>query len=197
MQDPSYWYVVANRGARKYSRREQGLRILWAFGQWLLRLSPRPLFGWRRMVLRAFGAKIGHEVRVYSSTRLYMPWNVRIDEYAALGEDVFIYSLGTVTIGAAATVSYRAHICAGTHDLTDPTLPLLKPPVCIEAGAWIGTDAFIGPGVTVGADAIVGARAVVVRSVPPRAIVAGNPARHVGVREMRQSPPPGEPGKGG
>lgn len=186
MLDSPYWHVIANRAARKYTRREQFLRIAWGFGQWLLRLSPRPMFGWRRMVLRLFGAEVGREVRLYASTRVYMPWNVRIDEFAALGEDVFIYSLGRVSIGAAATVSYRTHICAGTHDLNDPTLPLLKPPVEIEPGAWIGTEAFIGPGVVVGADAVVAARAVVVRSVAGGSIVAGNPARAIGVRRLRR-----------
>jgi putative colanic acid biosynthesis acetyltransferase WcaF len=47
---------------------------------------------------------------------------------------------------------------------------------------WICTDAFVGPGVTVGEGAIVGARAVVVKDVPPRAIMVGNPARMVRFR---------------
>jgi putative colanic acid biosynthesis acetyltransferase WcaF len=185
MNDRQFQDVIANREARKCSPREQARRVLWAFGQWAIRLSPRPLFGWRRAVLRLFGAKVGREVRFYSSTHFYMPWNVEIGDYAAFGEDAFIYSLGKVTIGAAATVSYRAHICAGTHDLRDPTLPLLKPPVVVGDRAWIGTEAFIGPGVVVGHGAIVGARAVVVRAVEPDAIVVGNPARPVGVRTLR------------
>ncbi len=187
MNDPSGSAVAANRSASKYTASEQLRRILWSVGQWLVRLSPRPLFAWRRVVLRLFGAKIGRHVNVYPSTRFYMPWNVEIGDWSAVGEDVLIYSLGQVTIGERATISYRAHVCAGTHDLRDPALPLLKPAVRIESGAWIGTDAFIGPGVVVGADAIVGARAVVVRSVLPRAIVAGNPARPIGVREMREA----------
>jgi putative colanic acid biosynthesis acetyltransferase WcaF len=180
--------ITANRAVRKYTQREQLARLLWSVGQWLVRLSPRPMFGWRCAVLRLFGARIGRGVHVYPSTRIYMPWNVQIEDWAALGEDVFVYSLGKVRIGEAATLSYRAHVCAGTHDLRDPTLPLLKPPVTIGARAWVGTDAFIGPGAIVGADAVIGARAVVVRVVPPQAIVVGNPARQVGVRKMR--PPP-------
>lgn len=174
--------VVGNRAAKKYSLREQVLRILWVPGQWLLRLSPRPCFAWRRFVLRLFGAKVGREVHVYSSARIYMPWNVRIGDWAAIGEDAFIYSLGPVEIGAKATISYRAHVCAGTHDFSDPLTPLLKPPVHIAEGAWIGTDAFIGPGVVVGERAIVGARAVVIKNVPRDSVVAGNPARVIGRR---------------
>ncbi|MRX11815.1 N-acetyltransferase [Pseudoduganella sp. FT25W] len=51
------------------------------------------------------------------------------------------------------------------------------PQTVVEAGASIGGGATILPGVTIGAGAMVGAGAVVTRSVPPLAVVAGNPAR--------------------
>ena len=175
--------IAANHAARKYSRAEQLWRVLWAFGRVAFALIPRPCRGLRRFFLTRFGAKIGPHTNVQSSAVLYMPWNVEIGEYSAIGEDAFIYSLGKVRIGSNATVSYRAHVCAGTHDFNDPTLPLLKPSVTIEDNVWIGTEAFIGPGVTVGNGAIVGARAVVVKDVPPMHIVAGNPARTVGLRK--------------
>ena len=94
-----------NQAARKYSRGEQVRRVLWGGGRWLIRLSPRPCFGWRRFVLRLFGARVGAHVNIYPSTHLYMPWNVEIGEWSALGEDVFVYSLGRVTIGKSATLS--------------------------------------------------------------------------------------------
>jgi UDP-2-acetamido-3-amino-2,3-dideoxy-glucuronate N-acetyltransferase len=50
----------------------------------------------------------------------------------------------------------------------------------VEAGASIGAGATILPGITIGCDAMVGAGAVVTRSVPPGAIVLGNPAAIVG-----------------
>ena len=177
--------TARNRAARKYTRGEQWRRLFWSFGRWLLILSPRPMFAWRRCELRVFGATVGAHVNVYPSTRIYMPWNVTLGDWVALGEDVFIYSLAKVRIARGATVSYRAHICAGTHDFSDPTLPLMKVPVTIEDNAWIGTDAFIGPGVTIGTGAIVGARAVVVRPVEPLHVVAGNPAKTISHRRMR------------
>jgi putative colanic acid biosynthesis acetyltransferase WcaF len=179
----------ANRAAQKYSAAEQARRITWSFGRWLIRLSPRPCFAWRRAVLRLFGARVGAEAHIYPTAHLYMPWNVEIGDWAAVGEDVLIYSLGKVRIGNHATLSYRAHVCAGTHDLEDPTLPLLKPAVTIGAAVWIGTDAFIGPGVTVGEGAVVGARSVVVKDVEPFNIVAGNPARLIRRRKLRPERP--------
>jgi putative colanic acid biosynthesis acetyltransferase WcaF len=175
---------ATNQAARKYSRNEQARRIAWIAGRWLIRLSPRPCFGWRRAVLRLFGARIGAHVNIYPSAHLYMPWNVEIGDWSAVGEDVLIYSLGKVRLGKSVTLSYRSHVCAGSHDLSDPALPLLKPPVTIEDGVWVGTEGFIGPNVSVGAGAVVGARAVVVRNVQPLDIVAGNPARRVGRRQF-------------
>jgi putative colanic acid biosynthesis acetyltransferase WcaF len=173
--------VASNRAARKYSWREQLLRMLWSFGRWLVVLSPHPMHGWRRGVLRLFGARVGRQARVHASARLYMPWNVELGEWSAVGPEVFIYSLGKVRIGARATVSYRTHVCAGTHDFSDPTLPLLKPAVTIADDAWIGTEAFIGPGIVVGRGAIVAARAVVVKDVEPFTVVGGHPARPIAV----------------
>jgi putative colanic acid biosynthesis acetyltransferase WcaF len=175
---------AGNRAARKYSAAEQWRRVAWSLGVWLLRASPRPCFAWRRAVLRWFGARVGAHVHVYPSTRIVMPWNLELGEWAAIGEEALIYNLGPVRIGAHATVSYRAHLCAGTHDFNDPALPLLKPPIDVRGGAWIGTEAFIGPGVTVGAGALVGARAVVVANVAEHDIVAGNPARVIGRRRI-------------
>ena len=50
----------------------------------------------------------------------------------------------------------------------------------IRKGASIGANATILPGITIGAGAMVGAGSVVTRSVPPNAIVVGNPAKIVG-----------------
>jgi acetyltransferase-like isoleucine patch superfamily enzyme len=52
-------------------------------------------------------------------------------------------------------------------------------PVTIEKNAWIGIGAIVLPGVTIGEGSIVSAGSVVTREVPPRYLVAGNPARHV------------------
>lgn len=50
----------------------------------------------------------------------------------------------------------------------------------LEAGASIGAGATILSGITIGSNAMVGAGAVITRSVPPNAVVEGNPAKIVG-----------------
>jgi len=178
--------IEANRRAAKYTRSLNMVRVLWFFGSWLVRFSPRPSFAWRRWVLRCFGATIGAHVHIYPSTRIYFPWNLTIGDWSSVGEWALVYNLGPITIGERATISHRAHLCAGTHDYTLPDMPLLKPPIRIEDQAWVCADAFVGPGVTVGEGAIVGARAVVVKDVEPWTIVAGNPARFVKSRKQNE-----------
>ena len=176
--------VAKNRQAQKYTPKEMLRRLLWSLGKLFFRLSPRPCFGWRRLVLRCFGAKIGHHVNTYPSTRIYFPWNLTVGDWSAIGEDVLIYNLGPVTLGEKVTVSHRAHLCAGTHNYTQPDLPLRRPPIVIGDQAWICADAFVGPGVTVGEGAVVGARAVVMKDVVAWTVVAGNPAHFIKKRNL-------------
>lgn len=56
-------------------------------------------------------------------------------------------------------------------------------PTLIKRGASVGSNATILCGITVGEGAIVGAGSVVTHDVPPRAVVAGNPARLIRILE--------------
>ena len=176
--------IGKNRSARKYSVGDLVRRVLWGLGVFFFRYSPRPLYSWRRWILRVFGAEVGENVRVHNTATIYFPWNLSIGDWSSIGEDAMIYNLGPITIGEKVTVSQRAHLCAGTHDPTDPTMPLLKPPIEIGDQAWICADAFVGPDVTVGEGAVVGARGVAVDDVEAWMIVVGNPARAVKSRTL-------------
>lgn len=177
--------INAARSARPYSTSEYLGRVLWALAIPLFRLSPRPCYRWRRVLLRCFGATIGREVRIHPSARIVIPWNLTIGDEASLGDRVLVYNLGPVRIGPRATVSHLAHLCAGSHDYLDPRLPLMRLPIEIGADAWICAQSFVGPGLSIGAGAVVAACAVVTRPVDPWAVVAGNPARFVKLRVMR------------
>jgi putative colanic acid biosynthesis acetyltransferase WcaF len=178
--------IEANRQARKYSRGALFVRVLWSLLYPLFRFSPRHLWFWRNTMLRAFGASVGARVRIYPSVDIIIPWNLTIHDRATIGDRVILYALGPITIGAGATVSQGAHLCAGTHDYRKPDFPLLKLPIAVGEGAWICADAFIGPNVTIGDYAIAGARAVVMRDVAPWTIVTGNPAKPTGQRQQFQ-----------
>ena len=180
--------ISSNRSARKYSSTELAGRVLWSMLSPLFRHSPRLCWGWRNQLLRAFGAIIGRNVQIHPGARIFLPWNLKIGDWSSIGFDALIYNLGSVTIGDRATISQRAHLCAGSHDHRDPSMRLLKPPISIGDGVWICADAFVGPGVSVGDGAVVGARAVVVNDVSPGNVMIGNPARCVSHRIRPQSP---------
>ena len=175
--------IESNRTEAKYTRKELFLRVLWGFGKLVFSLTPRPFFGVRRFILRAFGAKIGSRVNIYSSALIYYPWNLEIGDDSSIGEWALVYNLGPICIGTRTTISQRVHLCAGTHDYRDPTMPLLKPPISIGDEVWVCADAFIGPAVKIEQRAIVAAASVVVKNVAADHIVGGNPARVIKVRE--------------
>src|SRR5690606_896886 len=113
--------------------------------------------------------------------RVMFPWNIEIADDVIIGWDARLYSLTTIRIADNVLVSQGAHLCAGSHDHRRANYPPVLKPVVVESGAWLAAECFVGPGVTVGAGAVVAARAVVARDVPAGAVVAGNPARQVGV----------------
>lgn len=167
-------------------------RAAWGVVRVLLyRPSPRPLHGWRRLLLRAFGATVGPGAKPYPGAMVWAPWNLTLGAGCWLADGVDCYSVGRVTVGPGAVVSQRAFLCAATHDYTDPGFRLVVRPVTIGAGAWVAAEAFVGPGVTVGDGAVVAARAVVTRDVAPWAVMAGNPARPVKQRVLVGLPPGG------
>jgi putative colanic acid biosynthesis acetyltransferase WcaF len=160
-----------------YSTREKVARMLWGIVQGtVFRLSFHSWYGWRRALLVGFGARLDRAVRIRRTVRIECPWNLAVGHDSAIGDGVFLYCLGPVSIGNRVTVSQGAHLCAGTHDFTRRSMPLQRPAIEVGDDAWICADAFIGPGVTVGAGAILGARGVAMRSLAPWTIHAGNPA---------------------
>jgi putative colanic acid biosynthesis acetyltransferase WcaF len=182
--------IVANRRASKYSTKEQGLRVFWGIGRIIFRFTPRPFYAVRRGLLRVFGARVGVHSNVSNTARITFPWMLELGDYAAIGDEVHIYNLGKVQIGSRATISQRAHLCAGTHDHSDPAMPLLRLPITIGADAWICADAFVGPGVNVGEGAVVGARAAAFKDVERWTIVGGNPAAFLKTRILGEPAQP-------
>jgi putative colanic acid biosynthesis acetyltransferase WcaF len=153
--------------------------VCWLF---LYRPTPRPLHGWRRILLRAFGARIGDGAHPYPRARIWAPWNLVMQEHRCMSDDVDCYCVATITLGAHATVSQYSYLCSASHDYRDATLPLVAAPITIESEAWVAADVFVGPGVRIGEGAVVGARSSVFHDVSPWTLVAGSPATKRGDR---------------
>ncbi len=158
-------------------------KILWAL---LASWTPPPLRRWRLWLLRRFGAQIADTANVYGSVSIWLPRNLTMEAYAALGPGVQCYCMGPIRIGRHVVVSQRAHLCGGTHDIRDARFQLRALPIDIGDDAWICAEAFVGPGVTVGKGAVLAARAVAFSNLDDWTVYRGNPATAVKPRPQFQ-----------
>jgi acetyltransferase-like isoleucine patch superfamily enzyme len=109
------------------------------------------------------GSLVENDTTIGARTRIQA--NAYVTAYSTLEEDVFI-APGVVT----------------TNDnfmgRTEARLAQMKGPT-VRRGARVGGGAVLLPGIEIGEEAFVGAGAVVLHDVPARAVVVGNPARHI------------------
>jgi putative colanic acid biosynthesis acetyltransferase WcaF len=163
------------------------VQLWWWVQSTLFAWSPQFLYGWRRFLLRLFGAQIGKAVLIRPSARFTYPWKVRIGDYSWIGDQVELYSLGEIQIGSHTVISQRSYLCTGSHDPASLPFDIYSLPIMIGSQAWIATDVFIAPGVEIGDGCVVGARSTVHHSLPAGKICYGNPAQAVKDRLMTRT----------
>lgn len=137
---------------------------------------------------------VGKGLHLGAGVRLWAPDHLRLGNYVYLGKDVLIEC--NASIGDYCMLANRvALIGRHDHDYRCVGTPIRFAPwiggsatggceeeVSIADDVWIGFGSIVLTGTQIGRGAIVGAGSVVVRNVEPYAIVAGTPARQVGVR---------------
>lgn len=161
------------------------VQVWWLVQFFLFRPSPQFMYAWRRWLLRLFGAKVGKGVILRPSCSVTYPWKVSIGDYAWIGDEVVLYSLGEIHIGHHAVVSQRSYICTGSHDYTKPAFDIYQQPIFIEDECWLATDVYVAAGVRIGRGTVVGARSSVFKDLPEGKICIGSPARVIRNREMQ------------
>ncbi|MBI1191266.1 MAG: putative colanic acid biosynthesis acetyltransferase [Tepidisphaera sp.] len=150
----------------------------------LCRPTPKFLNGWRLFWLRLFGCKISGTPFVHPASIIKIPWQLTLEDQCAIGAYTEIYNLGHVTLKRGCTVAQYTYVCGGTHDLSDPVLPLQVADIVIGEEVFIGAKAIILPGVIIGDGAVLGAGSVTSKDLEPWTIYAGNPARPIKKRKM-------------
>jgi putative colanic acid biosynthesis acetyltransferase WcaF len=174
-----------------WTTREKIGRGLWMLLRFpLFRCTWHNWYGWRRLVLRAFGARVAPGCTIRPTVHIEIPWLLEMGRGATLGDHAIVYNLGPVRIGSRTTVSQYAHLCAGSHDMNRADLPLLRPPITVGDDCWIAADAFVGPGVRVAEGTVLGARSSLFADSEPWSVYVGSPARKVRERQ-KPAPAPG------
>ena len=186
MSDPSFLSRVRRAAQRETQLYRPKLETMAFVGRLIPRHTGSAL---RASVLRRYGFKIGKGTLVYEMPQIGgAPRDLATQ--LTVGEDCVIEAgceleLGeTITIGDRVTIGREVLILTTSHELgprEQRAGDLVRSPVVIEDGAWIGARATVLPGVTIGAGAIVGPGSVVNKDVAPNTRVAGNVARQVEV----------------
>lgn len=155
------------------------VQLWWIVQASLFRHSPQFAYGWRRWLLRAFGAQVGRNVLLRPSVTVTYPWKVSIGDWSWIGDDAHLYSLGPIRIGSHAVVSQGSYVCTGSHDMTRPGFDIHSMETVIEDEAWLAARVFVMPGVRIGRGAVVAAGSLVASDLPGGQVCFGHPARPV------------------
>lgn len=147
--------------------------LCWAI---FFRFSPRPMFAWRALLLRIFGAQLGPNCKFYPSSRVWAPWNLVCSDLVAVGDGAEIYNPAPVRLGSHAILSQNSYLCGATHDFDSPGFPLLAYAMEVGAYAWVAARACVTPGVKIGEGAVLGLASVATRDLEPWGVYAGSPA---------------------
>ena len=139
--------------------------------------------------VKMYGAgtyKLGHNCRIKPQAQIFVApgASLEVGDESAIGIRNIVNVVTAVRIGKGSRLSWDCQILdTDFHEILDEhgnPRPMTAP-VIIGDHVLVGARAMILKGVTIGDGAIVGAGSVVSRDVPPNTIVAGNPARPVGL----------------
>jgi putative colanic acid biosynthesis acetyltransferase WcaF len=152
-------------------------RFVWSVVWTLLyRPSPRPLHGWRAILLRTFGARVGANCHFYPKSKIWAPWNLICDDQVTAADGAEIYNPAPMTFGSHAILSQDSYLCGATHDYDDPDFPLIAFAMQVGAYSWICARASLAPGANVGEGAVLGLGSVATHDLDSWTVYAGVPA---------------------
>ena len=108
------------------------VQLWWIVQALLFKPSPQIFYGWRRFLLRLFGAKLGKNVIIRPSVQITYPWKIEIGDYSWIGDHVVLYSLGEIKIGSHTVISQRSYLCTGSHNYKKSNFPIHAKIIIIE-----------------------------------------------------------------
>lgn len=130
---------------------------------------------------------IGSNVELLRGVRILCPSGVSIGNDTVVNIHTSLDGNGGLTIGSNVMIGPYCQILTANHCFERRDVPMKKQgiktaPVVIEDDVWLGINVIVMPGVRIKTGAIVGANAVVTKNVESYHIVAGVPAKTIGIR---------------
>jgi len=160
-------------------------RLCWYFINLLfIRNRYFPFMGFKRTILRLFGAKIGVGVVLKPGINIKYPWFLKIGNHSWIGEDVWIDNLGRVEIGKHVCISQGALLLCGNHNYKKTTFDLIVEDIILENGVWIGAKSMVTGNVTCASHSILTAGSVATKNLEAYGIYKGNPCQFIRKRKM-------------
>lgn len=142
--------------------------------------------GFKRAILRLFGAQVGTNVMIKPKVLIKYPWFLSIGNNAWIGENVWIDNLAQVTIGPNCCLSQGCLLLTGNHNYKSVLFDLRIAPITLGEGVWIGAKAVVCPGVVCGSHAVLSVNSVAARNLDDYGIYAGNPAQFIRKRKFER-----------
>ena len=164
---------------RKYSVREH------VAGLWFSRKFDRSGFivvsGGKPMpkVIHKGGKLLAENCQFYAGVRIEIgsKGTLMIGNGTYLNRNTLVVCEDRVEIGKNCKIAWDVIIMdSDLHPINEST-PIVNKPVHIEDDVWIGCRSIILKGVTIGHGAVIAAGSVVTKSIPPRTIYGGSPAK--------------------
>lgn len=143
----------------------------------------------RRRFYRKYFGKVGKHLVVRQDVRIRNIQDIYIGDYSEIGEGVMLQGAGEIHIGDHVILSPHVKVWSANHNYADLDKPILEQwydfkKVVIGNHVWLGANVFVMPGANISDGVIVSAGSVIgAKPIPPYRIVAGNPARVIGIRE--------------
>lgn len=135
-------------------------------------------------------AEVGENICIQEPCLIDYPEGLHLGSHIHIGRHSEMQAAGGIFIGNQVVISYQCVLWSLDHHYEGDLLPYdharLRKPIRIGDNVWIGRNSLIRGGVTIGEGAVVAMGSVVVKDIPPLAVVGGNPAKILKYRDKNR-----------